>query len=162
MTGRDDLDELKALAAAISDDKHGWRAHRRHRAIDRAERRLREEAAKPLKRRKRHRAIAGAFVALVAVGLAGAGVEVYRSSHHHTPPAKSVQNVPGHQLADIQAGRQASQDIAAAGMLANVFSCESWFESHHIVVAPGQSWNGFHAGFLHACTNAAINLQGSG
>lgn len=162
MTGRDDLGELQALAAEISDEAHGWRAHRRHRALDRAEKRLREQAAAPLKRRKRHRMLAGAVVGVIAIGLVGAGVEIHRSTHHHTPPAKSVKNVPGHQLADIRAGRQAAQDLSSQGRAANVFSCEAWFDTHNVVVGPGQSWSGFHAGFLHACTNAAVNLEGSG
>jgi hypothetical protein len=162
MTGRDDLGELHALAAEISDDAHGWRAHRRHRALERAEKRSFEASVAPVMRRKRHRAVAGAVVVLVAAALVGAGLEIHRSSHHHAPPTKSVTQVPGYQLADIRAGRQAAQELSSQGRIANVFSCEAWFDAHHLVVASGQSMSGFHAGFLHACTNAAINLEGSG
>ena len=93
MTGREDLSELQALAEEISDAKHGRRTNRRDRALERAEKRLHDAARAPIKRRRRHRVLAGSFVGLVALSLVGVGIEIHRSSYHHTPPAKSVTNV---------------------------------------------------------------------
>jgi len=162
MTGKHDRSELHALATAISEEAHGRRAHRRQRALKHAELRRYEATHAPVKRRNRHRAIAGSVVVLFAVGLAGTGIEIYRGSHHHVPPAKSVTNVPGVALPDIRAGRQAAQDITSQGTFPNVFSCQAWYDSHQLVIAPGESPVGFHAGFIHACTNAASTLQGAG
>jgi hypothetical protein len=163
MTGRDDLGELHALAAAISEDAHGKRKQRHERAELRAQRRIEAELLHPGRRRRRHRIVAGSVVFVVAIGLLVAGVQIHHHAHSHRAQLAPVsETVPAIQLPDVRAGRQAAADIASQGRATDVFSCQQWFDSHGFGTDPTTSALGWHAEFMKVCTNAASAVGSDG
>ncbi len=156
MADRDGLDELHSLAEAISQDAHGWRQHRRERALARAHQRLEAQMLAPTKRRGRHRMLAASVVVVFAAALAIAGLQIRQHARHHPPPLPSIADtVPGYQLPDVRAGREAAAALAAEGRASDVFSCQQWFDSHGFGTNPTTSSIGWHEVFMRSCLNTS-------
>jgi hypothetical protein len=152
MTGRDDLEELHALAASISEDAHGWRAQRRQRARTAVLARVEADAVAPIKRRKRHRWVAAAAVGVVAITAA-----VLVISHRPGPPAArphrtilTERHLPG----DVRVGHQAALQLSSQGRGINVFACEGLYDSERMAEVAGQQSATWRAGYLAACSHA--------
>jgi cytochrome c-type biogenesis protein CcmH/NrfG len=149
MTGRNDLDELQALAASIAEDTHGWRAHRRGRAHAAARRRLEAEMVAPVKRRRRHRWLAAGTVALVAV-VATFLVVTHKPSQPAPAQKRTIVTVR-HMPSQVRVGQDAAIALHQLGRDANVFACEGWYESQHLASVPSQAASTWRAGYLQAC-----------
>lgn len=152
MTGRSELDELHALAASISHEAKGWRAHRRQRSQAAARRRAEAEMAAPIKRRKRHRLLAGLMVGVVAVTAA-----VLVITHKPAPPAPAPQRtsvVVRHLPAAVRAGRTAGIQLASQGRTPNIFACQNAYAAGGLGDVPAQQTATWRADYLAACADA--------
>lgn len=152
MTGRDDLDELHALAASIADEAHGWRAHRRKRAHDAAQARVEAEMVAPIRRRRLHRWIAGAAVVVVVLVAAGYLV-THRAGRPATAPTRDVV-AARHAPSEVKAGQAAAVQLQSLGRLPNLFSCQGWYDEQRLAAVPGQATSAWRAGYLRACADA--------
>jgi hypothetical protein len=150
---RDDLNELHALAASISEERHGWRAHRRARAEAAARRRAEAEAKAPGRRRRRHRWIAGVAVAVVAI--AGTVLIVVHLPGKPAPKPKRtvvhVHNLP----TSVRVGQNAAARLSQQGLPPNIFACQGLYESEHMAAVPGQQGAAWRADYLQACLNSS-------
>jgi hypothetical protein len=153
MSGRDDLEELHALAASISEDAHGWRAHRRQRAHATAQARAQAELIAPINRRKRHRWIAGSVVGVLVV-VGAALVITHQPAAPAAKPSLTIVTVR-HEPADVRVGQTAAVELTAQGRSANVFACEGLYDSEQMGSIPGQEGLAWRAGYLAACSHAA-------
>jgi hypothetical protein len=159
MTGRDDLDELQALAASISEETQGWRAHRRQRAVAAAQARNEAVLVAPVKRRKKHRWIAASVVSVIV--LIGAGLAVVFWPNPSKTPRLHV--APQVKTASyVRIGRRAAAEIVAQGRIANLFSCESIFDTERLGFALHHQSAAWRTGYLTACSNAATANGGNG
>lgn len=152
MTGRTDLDELHALAASISENTDGWRAHRKVRANAAAQRRLEAEMVAPVKRRRSHRWIASAAVGVVALCAVLLVV-----THHPAAPAQAptrTAEIVKHESPEARIGHQAGIAIAQQGRLPNEFACQAWYDDQSLGNVPQQRSATWVAGYLAACSAA--------
>jgi len=157
MTGRDDLNELHALAASISEDAHGWRAHRRQRALSAAQARIEAEAIAPVKRRKRHRWVAGAVVGVLAL-TAVVLVVTHKPARPASQPKRTIVTAR-HVPPPVRAGQAAAIQLADQGLTANIFACQSWYESQQLGDVPGQQTAAWRAGYLSACAHSTPGVD---
>jgi hypothetical protein len=151
---RDDLNELQALAASISEEAHGWRAHRRQRAVAHAQKRAAEEIEAPGRRRRRHRLIASASVGVIAVA-----ATVLVVTHHPSQPAPAPKRTivtVRHLPAPVRAGQEAALQLTQQGRIPNIFACQSLYESQRLAAVPGQQGGGWRMDYLDACAHAPV------
>lgn len=149
MTGRDDLNELHALAESIAEEAHGWRAHRRTRSYAAARRRLEAEMVAPVKRRRRHRWVAVGFVAVIVVVAV-----LFVVTHKPSKPAPAQQRTlvtVRHLPPEVRLGQDAAIALHKLGRSANIFSCEAWYETQQLAQVPAQATSTWRAGYLNAC-----------
>jgi hypothetical protein len=151
---RDDLEELHALAASISDDRRGWRAHRREKAEAAARRRLQAEMLKPIKRRRQHRWVAGAVVALLVS--AGVVLIVIHLPGRSAPAPKRTILQVNHLSAAERAGQNAAVHLVQLGQPPNVFACQQLYDTQHMGSVFGQQGQAWHDDYLNACINAPV------
>jgi hypothetical protein len=147
---RDDLDELHALAASISDEAHGWRAHRRQRAAAHAQARAEEERIAPGRRHRRHQRIAFGLIGLFAAG-AAAFVLTHRPGHAAPPPKRTIITIH-HQPRPVQVGQAAAVQLGLQGRTADIFACQLYYDSQHLAAVPGQDTQAWRADYLAACS----------
>jgi hypothetical protein len=159
MSGRDDLDELHALAASISEDAKGWRAHRRQRAHTAAQAKVEAELVAPVKRRNRHRLVAAGVlgvIVLVGIGL----IVVFWPKAHVAPHHRAV--VTTITSPEVLAGRQAALQIASQGRIPDVFSCEGMYASAGSAASSASHSAAWRAGYLQACLRTGRGDAGDG
>jgi ferric-dicitrate binding protein FerR (iron transport regulator) len=151
MTGRDDLDELHALAASISENTHGWRAHRKVRAQAASERRLEAAMVAPVKRRRSHRWIAAIGVCVVVVCAV-----LLVTTYHPAKPAPAPSRTAGtvkRETPEARIGHQAGVELASQGRLPNEFACQGWYDDRSLGSVPQQRSASWVAGYLAACSD---------
>lgn len=162
MTGRSEIDELQALAESIAAEAKGLRAYRRRRTLEHRDRRFRAESEAPKRRRRRHRLVAIGVLLLIGIGF-GTWAIVYHAENKvaKSAPPKAVTSQHGYALPYVRAGRQAAEGLAAQGRAANVFDCESWYQSYGLAAVDGQTGSAWHKGFIRACITTQTNAGGT-
>ncbi|MBV9487287.1 MAG: hypothetical protein JO246_14665 [Frankiaceae bacterium] len=150
---REDLEELHALAASISAEHRGWRAHRRARADEAARRRAEAEALAPIKRRRRHRWVAFVAVALIAA-VGGVLIVMHLPGKPAPKPKRTVVHVH-HLPSSTRVGQYAATRLAQQGVPPNVFACQGLYESEQMATVPGQQGAQWRADYLQACLNSS-------
>jgi hypothetical protein len=151
MTGRNDLDELHALAASIAEETHGWRAHRRVRAQAAEQRRVEAAMVAPVKRRRSHRWIAAGAVG-VAVLCAALVVVMHHPAKPATPPGRTA-DVGKQESSQVRLGHQAGIAISSQGRLPNEFACQGWYDAQSLASVPQQRALAWVTGYLAACSD---------
>jgi hypothetical protein len=158
---RDDLDELQALAASISEESTGWRERRRHRAITAAQARTEAVLVAPVKRRRKHRWIAAAIVAslVIAGGVVGLFfLPTKTAAPAATPPAPVSRQAPTY----VKAGRQGASELSSQGQIPNEFACQRLYGTEQLASVPGQQTAQWQAGYVATCSGSVSADGGTG
>jgi hypothetical protein len=153
---RDDLTELQELASSIADERRGWRAKRRAKSSAAARRRLEAEMHEPVKRRRRHRWVAGLVVSAMVV--AGAVLIVVRLPGKAAPKPLRTTVVVNHLPGAVKVGQAAAARLTGLGQVPNIFACQSLYDTEDMGSVAGQGGSAWRADYLQACLNSPVKV----